>query len=102
MTSTKFKELNNIVSNEIKNKFPVGKRNLYTYVEKGYLDIINLDLPRKVRYKKRKRNNVDTPKKDTKIRINCTYEHFKDYIKNYNDNNFNIVKMDTVEDIKGE
>ena len=117
MTSTEFKELNKIVSNEIKNghsfamiirnhkdEFSVGKRTLYNYVEKGYLDIINLDLPRKVRYKKRKRNNTDIPKKDTKIRINCTYERFKDYVKNYNDNNFNIniVEMDTVEGVKGE
>ena len=117
MTSTEFKELNKIVSNEIKNghsfamiirnhkdDFSVGKRTLYNYVEKGYVDIINLDLPRKVRYKKRKRNNTDIPKKDTKIRINRTYEYFKDYVKNYNDNNFNIniVEMDTVEGVKGE
>lgn len=118
MTSTEFKELNSIVSNEIrqghsfamiirnhKNEFSVGKRTLYNYVEKGYLDIINLDLPRKVRYKKRKHsNNNDIPKKDTKIRINRTYEDFKDYVKHYNDNNFNIniVEMDTVEGIKGE
>ena len=117
MTSTEFKELNKIVSNEIKNghsfamiirnhkdEFSVGKRTLYNYVEKGYLDIINLDLPRKVRYKKRKKNNTNIPKKDTKIRINRTYEHFKDYVKNYNDNNFNIniVEMDTVEGVKGE
>ncbi len=117
ITSTEFKHLNDIVSDEIKkghsfsmivrnhkNEFPVGKRTLYNYVENGYLDIINLDLPRKVRYKKRKRNNSNKPKKDTKIRINRTYEDFRDYVKNYNDNNFNIniVEIDTVEGIKGE
>ena len=117
MSSTEFKHLNDTVSKEIKNghsfsmiirnhknEFPVGKRTLYNYVENGYLDIINLDLPRKVRYKKRKHNNLNHPKKDTKIRINRTYEDFKDYVKNYNDNNFNIniVEMDTVEGIKGE
>lgn len=117
MTSTEFNELNKIVSKEIKqghsfrmiirnhkNEFSVGERSLYNYVENGYLDIINLDLPRKVRYKKRKSNSTDKPKKDTKIRINRTYENFKDYIKTYNDNNFNIniVEMDTVEGIKGE
>ena len=117
MTSPEFKHLNDVVSNEIKNghsfsmiiknhkdEFPVGKRTLYNYVENGYLDIINLDLPRKVRYKKRKHNNSNEPKKDTKIRINRTYEDFKDWVKNYNDNNFNIniVEMDTVEGIKGE
>lgn len=116
MTSTEFKELNQIVSNDInnghsfsmiirnhKNEFSVCKRTLYNYVEKGYLDINNLDLPRKVRYKKRKRNETPT-NKDTKIRINRTYEDFKDWVKNYNDNNFNIniVEMDTVEGIKGE
>ena len=117
MTATEFKHLNDVVSNEIKNghsfsmivrnhkdEFSVGKRTLYNYVENGYLDIINLDLPRKVRYKKRKRNNNNKPKKDTKIRINRTYNDFRDYVKNYNDNNFNIniVEMDTVEGIKGE
>lgn len=116
MTSSEFKYLNDVVSNGIKNgqsfsmivrnhkeEFPVGKRTLYNYVENGYLDIINLDLPRKVRYKKRNKNN-STPKKDTKIRINRTYQDFKDYVKNYNDNNFNIniVEMDTVEGVKGE
>lgn len=115
MTSIEFKELNNIVSEEIKNghsfamimrnhgnDFSVGKRTLYNYVEKGYLDIINLDLPRKIRYKKRKRNETPIPK-DTKIRVNRTYEDFKNYVKLYNDNNFNIniVEMDTIEGIKG-
>lgn len=115
LTSTEFKYLNETVSNEIKNghsfsmiirnhknEFPVGKRTLYNYVEKGYLDIINLDLPRKVRYKKRVRYTHVT-KKDTKIRINRTYIDFRDYIKLYNNNNFNlnIVEMDTVEGVKG-
>ena len=116
MSSTEFKHLNEVVSNGIKNgqsfsmiiknhkdEFPVGKRTLYNYVENGYLDIINLDLPRKVRYKKRKKVNNNQPKKDTKIRINRTFEDFKNYVKNYNDNNFNIniVEMDTVEGVKG-
>lgn len=87
MTSSEFKYLNDIVSNEIKNghsfsmiirnhkdEFPVGKRTLYNYVEKGYLDIINLDLLRKVRYKKRvKKQDVTT--KDTKIRNGRTYSN---------------------------
>ena len=116
MTSSEFKYLNEVVSREIKNghsfsmiiknhkhEFPVGERTLYNYVEKGYLDIINLDLPRKVRYKKRKHNQAITTK-DTKIRIGRTYANFKDYVKYYNNNDFNsnIVEMDTVEGKKGE
>ena len=101
MTSPEFNYLNKIVCEEIrkghsfamiirnhKNEFSVGTRTLYNYVENGYLDIINLDLPRKVRYKKRN-HNKNTEKKDTKIRINRTYEDFKDYVKNFNDNDFN-------------
>ena len=116
MTSSEFKYLNDVVSNEIKNghsfsmiirnhknEFPVGERTLYNYVEKGYLDIINLDLPRKVRYKKRK-HNQEKITKDRKFRIGRTYANFKDYIKYYNNNDFisNIVEMDTVEGVKGE
>ncbi|MEG1987506.1 MAG: hypothetical protein RR047_03475, partial [Bacilli bacterium] len=108
MTSTEFKELNQVVSTEIRNghsfsmiirnhkdEFLVGKRTLYNYVENGYLDILNLDLPRKVRYRKRRHHQTPIVK-DTKVRINRTYTDFKDYIKNYNDNNFNInsVKRD--------
>ena len=116
MTSSEFKFLNDTVTKEIKNghsfsmiirnhkhEFPVGERTLYNYVEKGYLDIINLDLPKKVKYKKRIKNK-ERITKDTKIRLDRTYVNFKDYIKYYNDNNFNIniVEMDTVEGKKGE
>ena len=116
MTSSEFKYLNETVSNEIRNghsfsmiirnhkhEFTVSERTLYNYVEKGYLDIINLDLPKKVKYKKRVKNTKPTTK-DTKIRLDRTFVNFKDYVKFYNDNNFdiNIVEMDTVEGKKGE
>ena len=86
-----------------KHEFTVSERTLYNYVEKGYLDIINLDLPKKVKYKKRVKNTKPTTK-DTKIRLDRTFVNFKDYVKFYNDNNFdiNIVEMDTVEGKKGE
>lgn len=116
LTSEEFNNINKIVSDEIKKghsfsmiirnhkeDFPIGKRTLYNYVESGYLDIINLDLPRKVRYKKRNKRS-DKITKDTKFRINRTYNDFLDYVKKYNDDNFNIniVEMDTVEGVKGE
>ena len=40
---------------------PCCQRTLYSYVDKQYLSVINLDLPRKVRYKKRKKKHLDTP-----------------------------------------
>ncbi len=109
-TSEEFNILNKTTTAEIKNghsfsmiinnhkcEFNVGKRTLYNYVEKGYLNIINLDLPKKVTYKKRAKRK---PPKDTKIRIGRTYE---DFLKELNLNHyFNIVQMDTVEGKKGE
>ena len=84
MNIQEFKNLNKIVTTEIKNghsfsmicmnhkdEFPVKKRSLYNYLEKGYLDIANIDLTRKVRYKKRTKHN-DVTIRNTKIRENST------------------------------
>lgn len=37
-------------------EFNITERTLYYYQEKGYLSCKNIDLPRIVRYRKRKRN----------------------------------------------
>ena len=46
-------------------EFNITERTLYYYQEKGYLSTKNIDLPRKVRYKKRKRT-VSKNKSDRK------------------------------------
>lgn len=69
---------------------------LYNYIEKGYLSVRNIDLPRKVKFRKRKKRC--TPK-NTKARQNRTYDNFKEYLKNFPD--VQIVEMDTVEGVKG-
>ncbi len=69
------------------------KATLYNYIEKNYLSVGNLDLPRKVRFKKRKKHK--SKPKDSSIRNGRTYEDFLNYIS---DNpNTSIVEMDTVE-----
>ena len=67
-TTYEFKELNKIVKSDVDkghsfaliiNNHPelnISERTLYNYQEKGYLDTKNIDLPRKIRYKKRKHN----------------------------------------------
>ena len=45
------------------------------YEEKEYFDIMNIDLPRKVRYMKRKKNQEVVPK-NTKHRVGRTYQDF--------------------------
>ena len=69
---------------------------LYNYIEKGYLTVRNIDLARKVKFRKRKKRS--TPK-DTKARINKTYNDFKTYLETHPETQ--VVEMDTVEGIKG-
>ena len=111
MTSEEFKRLNRIVTENIRkghsfymicknhiDELTVKERTLYNYVELGYLDIINLDLPKKVRYKKRKKHNEHITK-DTIHRVGRTYKDFIKYTNMYP--NLEVVEMDTVEGVKG-
>lgn len=74
-----------------------SKSTLYNYIDKNYLSICNLDLPRRVRYPKRKSKR--TPQKDTSIRKGRTYEDFQKYMLDNPDTS--VVEMDTVEGKKG-
>lgn len=78
-------------------ELPCTRATLYNYIEKNYLSVGNLDLPRKVRFKKRKKRRSKT--KDSSIRKGRTYEDFLNYIADNPDTS--IVEMDTVEGTKG-
>ena len=82
-------------------EFDITERILYYYQEKGYLSTSNIDLPRKVRYKKRKRivSKNKFERKEQNCRIGRTYKEFTDYIEKNNIDYY--VEMDTVEGIKG-
>jgi Transposase and inactivated derivatives, IS30 family len=93
-----------MIVNNHKDQFNVSKRTLYNYQEKGYLDTKNIDLPRKVRYKKRVKN-VTTIPKNFKHRQNRSYKDFLTYKEEFFINNgydIDIVQLDTVEGVKGE
>ena len=79
-------------------EFDITERALYYYQEKGYLSCKNIDLPRIVRYRKRKRN-VSKNKSEKKCRINRTYQDFIKY-KEANKITY-YVEMDKVEGVKG-
>ena len=100
--------LDNIVSPLIKNGQTIAhiyatqdlkcsRSSLYSYIDQNKLSARNIDLPRRVRYPKRKTKN--TPKKDTLIRQGRTYEDFEKYLLENPDTP--VVEMDTVEGIKG-
>lgn len=82
-------------------EFDLTERTLYYYQEKGYLSTKNIDLPRKVRYKKRKRNvsKNKSQRNEENCRINRTYKDFLSYMESIKSNYY--VEMDTVEGIKG-
>lgn len=76
-----------------------SRATMYNYVDLGVFSFRNIDLPRKVKYKKRKENEKQRIRRETAIRKGRTYEDFKEYIGKNPE--CSIVEMDTVEGIKG-
>ena len=78
-------------------KIPCSRKTLYTYIDKNYFSVGNLDLPRKVRLKKRKQKK--SPPRDTRNRQGRTYEDFLNYTLANPD--LPVVELDIVEGKKG-
>ena len=76
-----------------------SRATMYNYVNLGVFSFRNIDLPRKVRYKKRKENEKQRIRRETAIRKGRTYEDFNKYIEKNTESS--IVEMDTVEGVKG-
>ncbi len=104
LTPDEFKELNHTVSTYVmagqpiyhifkSHDLPISERTVYNYVEKGYLNIKNIDLRRKVAYKKRYQHKTDKTILK-KIKQGRTYEDYQNYIRHNHD--ASIVEMDTV------
>ncbi len=76
---------------------PCSRSTLYRYLSKNCFSVDPIDLPRKVRMKKRREKRIEP--KYTKARTNRTYEDFQKYIELHPE--LPIVEMDTVEGVKG-
>lgn len=77
-----------------KTEIPCSKSTLYNYVDKHIFTAKNIDLPRKVKYKKRKTNRTKLSE-ETKMSILArNYDRFLDYINKNPD--LPVVEMDTV------
>lgn len=81
-----------------KNKIMYSDKTIYKLIDLGVLEVRNIDLPRKVRYRERKKG-TKIYKVDKKCLENRTYEDFLKYIKEHPDTP--IVEMDSVEGRKG-
>lgn len=80
------------------NEIPCTERTIYNYFEQNLFSAINLDLPRKVRYKKRK-VKVNKEPCDYAVREGRTYQDFLKYTAENPE--ISVVEMDTVEGRKG-
>ena len=74
-----------------------SRRTVYEYIDAGVFDVRNLDLRRKVKYRKRKKP-TETSTKDRSYRIDHNYDDFRKRIEK--DPNANVVEMDCVEGSK--
>lgn len=76
-----------------------SKTTFYRYVDSGVLSLCNLDLPKKVKYKKRKITKDTDYKRKLAILKGRTYEEFLTFSTEHP--KMNICEMDTVEGKKG-
>ena len=81
-----------------KNKIMHSENKIYKLIDLGLLEVRNIDLPRKVRFRQRVKQ-VTIYKIDKNCLENRTYEDFEKYIQENPDTP--IVEMDTVEGKKG-
>lgn len=75
------------------------KTTFYKYIDLGVLSLTNMDLPKKVKYKKRKSIKNTDYKRKLALLENRTYEDYLCFINEHP--RMNICEMDTVEGIKG-
>jgi IS30 family transposase len=75
-----------------------SERTLYNYIDSKLITACNIDLPRKVKYRPRKKSGL-IHKVDRKCRIGRTYNDFKDFMEA--NNNPLVVQMDSVIGRKG-
>ena len=86
-----------IINNE--DKIMYSDKTIYKLIDLGLLKVRNIDLPRKVRYRERRKQNKNYYKVDKKCLENRRYEDFISLIEQNPD--IPIVQMDTVEGTKG-
>lgn len=76
-----------------KNDIKCSRRTVYNYLDQGLFDVRNIDLPRRVRYKVRKKNRLENPV-NYSYRTRRTYKDFEKYSAGFPD--YEVVELDTV------
>ena len=108
MTPEELQELNDLISPLIlkgqplshifavhADEIPVCRRTLYNYLDQRIFQARNIDLPRRVRYKKRKKRSEPRLRKIEQVyRSKRTYKDFEKFMEGYPESS--VVEMDTV------
>lgn len=110
LNETEMKELDYLISQSIRNGHSIAVAlkihnrqeaisTIYNYINDGRLSIKNIDLKRKVRYRKRIKSKPKLKPLNYNYLQNRTYEDFGKYMIDNPD--INLWQMDTIEGIKG-
>ena len=113
ITKEQIADINNIISPLMKEKhhsvnhvyithpelLPFSKSTFYKYIDLGILNVRNIDLNRRVKFKVKKEYDYHRDKVNTKIKIGRFYSDFNYYMEFHP--NASIVEMDTVIGTKG-
>jgi len=90
--------LNHIYANHAP-AIPCSRKTLYSYIDQHLLSVGNMDLPRKIRYKKRKKHQKEHAK-DQRYRLGRTYKDFLEFTAQNPE--LTVVELDTVEGLKSD
>ena len=82
------------ICNAHRDEIKVSERSIYNYIEAGELSISNLDLRRKVKYRRRRKKTTEIKCNKFSYRQGRTYEDFQRYMEEHPDTS--IVEMDTI------
>ena len=111
LTEDELRQLNSVVSPLLKNgqslhhimvnnadSISCCEKTAYVYINNNLFDARNIDMPRVVRFRPRKKKSVE-PKVDKKCRIGRTYDDFKEFQKI--NPSLPVVELDSVEGVEG-
>ncbi len=82
------------ICNTHRDEIKVSERSIYNYIEAGELSISNLDLRRKVKYRRRRKKTTEIKCNKFSYRQGRTYEDFQRYMDEHPDTP--VVEMDTI------
>ena len=74
--------------------FPFSKSTFYRYIDLGVVNIKNIDLRRKVRFRLKREHDTTRSRVDREYRLGRMYHNFQDYIELHSA--ASVVEMDTV------